>query len=670
MKYVALITALILLSGCKGGGGGGGNTDSGNTGNITSTRYTDAQADPLSGYLWHIKNQGQGNFAVSGGTVGADINMGDIHDNYRGERQAVVVSDGRIDLDHPDLKDNTLLSQSRNFSISTDSGVDPTSADDDDFHGTAVMGIIGAVRGNGQGLFGVAPKATLIGYNFLDSDQSLSKLIFQSRHFYGITTFNYSYGFNTCQITPVDESYITNLKYTVGVIYVTSGGNDFIGNNSNCGSTGNYLGNGNLDQVKSYPYYIVVAGLNANGVSSSYSTPSSNTWISAFGGEDYGTGLPLISTDLEGCTAGAASTASLKDFDRNVTDTNPNCSYATEGIAGTSFAAPMVTGAVALIREVCGGNTCNWRKVKYILAKSAKKNHPTASDTVHPGGQTLAGHTYQNGWITNAAGFNFHNWYGFGQLDVQAALTLAEQLKSTTFPTIKYTATPTGEYYTSGAINLSIPDNSSSGRSSTIAVNDHNLEIEHVQVNVNITHTYRADLGIELTSPSGTVNKIMNINSGISGSNFTNLKLGSNAFYGERARGNWTIKVVDGFSGDTGILQNWSLTFVGNQGTTSVTTLPEPVTNISNTGNTISWTPSASPNKKRYEACVIAANDIYGCDNEHWYPVGLVNSLTMSKFSITSWFNLSSGTQYKFHIRTIDENENESSIVVHTWTAI
>ena len=50
-----------------------------------------------------------------------------------------------------------------------------------------------------------------------------------------------------------------------------------------------------------------------------------------------------------------------------------------------------------------------WRDVKHILASSADKidvNRTTSYNGIT-----------QYDWVTNAAGYNFHNWYGFGKID-------------------------------------------------------------------------------------------------------------------------------------------------------------------------------------------------------------------------------------------------------------
>lgn len=663
-----LSLTFIALMGCKGGSGG---ASSGGVAGTSTDRYSDVAADPLAGYLWHVKNVGQTNFSSlpTPETLGTDINLGDTHKSFRGAGYTVVVADGRIDLDHPDLESNTDLSRSKNYAIGLSAGISPTTSDDDDNHGTGVMGLIGASRGNGIGIYGISPMAKLVGLNFLDSDQSQSKQQDMVMTVFG-GIYNFSFGSFTCAPSPYNSGLFDYIRWQTmnyNEIYVTSGGNDYTENRTRCGgSSGTYLGNGNLDQVKSLPYYIVVAATNRDGLIAEYSTPSSNTWISAPGGEQYGVGgLPLLTTDLNGCSKGGARSSSSIDFDKNQFGNNPNCGYVTNGSVGTSFAAPVVSGAVPLILENLSYSNRNLRTVKHVLASTARRVHPNSGNTSHPSGNNLAGHVYQNGWITNAAGYNFHNWYGFGLLDISAAVSFAKNFSGTLGQARETIGAGGAPFYSSGNINQSIPDNSAVGRTSSLSVNAHNLIVEHLLVRLNITHPWRGDLGVEITSPSGTVSKMLNINSNIVGANFSNLSLGSNAFYGEPSLGTWTIRVIDGAQNDAGTLNSWSIEILGRNQPTGSTV--SPVTNITNTGNTISWT-APSGSIRRYEVAINSSSLEPG-DHE-WFSIpGASNSFVATKSSSIGWFNLWSGWNYKVYIRAIDTGENASEITTHTWTA-
>ncbi len=73
-------------------------------------------------------------------------------------------------------------------------------------------------------------------------------------------------------------------------------------------------------------------------------------------------------------------------------------------------------GRVDAFREASLG----WRDVKHILAATATKVDPDIARverTIDP-----TGYVYEEAWTTNAAGYHFHNWYGFGRADAEAAV--------------------------------------------------------------------------------------------------------------------------------------------------------------------------------------------------------------------------------------------------------
>jgi subtilisin-like proprotein convertase family protein len=161
-------------------------------------------------------------------------------------------------------------------------------------------------------------------------------------------------------------------------------------------------------------------------------------------------------------------------------------------------------------------------------------------------------------YTTNAVGFTFHNWYGFGRVDVSAAVSMAKTMTPDNFGTFTETA-----YASSGTINLAIPDNSTAGAVNLIT-DSNGLVIEAIKLRVIALHTFSGDLGVELTSPSGTRSVLFTIRNGFSGSDDLNFELLSNAFYGENSAGVWTIKVVDGAALDTGTLTSWGLQIYGH----------------------------------------------------------------------------------------------------------
>jgi subtilisin-like proprotein convertase family protein len=202
-----------------------------------------------------------------------------------------------------------------------------------------------------------------------------------------------------------------------------------------------------------------------------------------------------------------------------------------------------------------------WRDVKHILATTANQVDATIAPVTYTvGGQSLIA---EPAWTTNAAGYKFHNWYGFGRINAEAAVAMAKtytsylpangQLKTPWLPGSLTTAT-------------TIPDNSVAGLSDTVNVTSSGIkQIEAVQVELGgLTINEYSDLNIEIVSPKGTRSVIMPAYNGYKG-NVTSLTyvLASNAFYGEPADGNWTVKVVDARAGNTGTLTTTKLRIFG-----------------------------------------------------------------------------------------------------------
>ncbi|WP_405574441.1 reprolysin-like metallopeptidase [Winogradskyella sp. Asnod2-B02-A] len=115
----------------------------------------------------------------------------------------------------------------------------------------------------------------------------------------------------------------------------------------------------------------------------------------------------------------------------------------------------------------------------------------------------------------------------------------------------------------------------------TINVPD-NFTIESLKFNVDIAHTYVGDLLVRLIHPDGTTevnvwsgncsdndniliefeDNASDIDCALTGSGNTyNPSEPLSEFTGLNAQGDWEILIADFYSGDTGILQNWSLEF-------------------------------------------------------------------------------------------------------------
>jgi vibriolysin len=78
------------------------------------------------------------------------------------------------------------------------------------------------------------------------------------------------------------------------------------------------------------------------------------------------------------------------------------------------------------------------------------------------------------------------------------------------------------------------------------------------QVAVDITHTYKGDLKVDLIAPDGSVYVLHNRSGGSANDIKTTYSVNLSS---EALNGTWTLRVNDNYRGDTGRLNGWSITF-------------------------------------------------------------------------------------------------------------
>ena len=548
-------------------------------------------SDPLYKYQWHLENTGQTNFATAVGIPGQDLNLKSaLSSGLTGEGVIVAVVDDGLEIAHEDLSENIVPGGSFDF-IGGDT--DPTESSNDGGHGTAVAGIIAAKGWNNTGVRGVAPNSSLKGFNFLSSDQDSSKFLeaFGGQDYsQDVDIFNYSAGsylrsFSLLQSIRQQAvtSIVPSLRDGKGAVWIKSAGNGFDGNRkldpiidqlqylAFCGNfSGSKLSCNDAitDPLHIWPQITVVGALDAYGKKASYSSPSAAIWVSGYGGE-YGynsdvasasgeTLTPAIMTvDKSGCSRGYVSDdENSQPFNAFNLDSPPhpenqNCNY-TSTFNGTSSAAPTVTGVVSLMLEK--NPELTYRDVKHILASTARKVDPDFLPVA------LDGITYYQ-WVENSAGFNFHNWFGFGAVNTDAAIAMAST----------YTAGSLG------AQRISAWDDTQ--RDSTIAqisegvntfdtlTSSTNGIIEYVRIRIPFSSAIANSVGFRLQSPSGTMSTILQPHTNINVNPFFEVVyLASSAFYGEPANGEWKLWIYDhDIDGFNVFLGNWGLKFFYRQ---------------------------------------------------------------------------------------------------------
>ncbi|MBD2568872.1 S8 family serine peptidase [Anabaena lutea] len=479
--------------------------------------------DPLFSQQWHLNNTGQG-----GGTLGVDANIipaWDVLDTLntpiRGTGVTIAVVDDGLQISHPDISPGYQASLSYDFN-SNDSDPTPSSTDG---HGTSVGGVAAARGNNSIGVSGAAPGANLSGIRLTAAattdQQEANALTYQSQ---GNYIYNNSWGPSDTGTSLASPGPLTLAALQTGVttgrggkgsIYTWAGGNGRANND-----------NSNYDGYANSRYVIAVAANrnDANGAFSSYSEPGANLLVTA---PSNGGTLGIVTTDLTGA-----------DGYNGLADQN----Y-TNNFGGTSSATPLVSGVVALMLQANPNLT--WRDVQHILVRSAEKNDPTNSD-----------------WSVNSAGHDVNHNYGFGQIDALAAVNLAK-----TWVNVGPEISTTSGTQTVGA---AIPDNNVTGISRTVNITQ-NLKVEAVEIVFDATHTYRGDLVISLTSPSGTVSRLAEDRND-SNDNYSSWKFTTKRDWDESSLGNWTLNVSDRFIQDVGTWNSWRLNIFGTNFTTGSNT--------------------------------------------------------------------------------------------------
>lgn len=468
-----------------------------NTGTAVVTVLSDADApdDPLFSNQWHLENRGQG-----GGQPGEDLNVLPAWADYQGSAsQIIAIVDDGVEISHQDLAPNVVPGLSYDF-VSNDN--DPTAGQ----HGTAVAGVAAAAGFNGLGVSGVAPKAGLVGFRLLSSSGATDakEAAALTRSYDAVAAYNNSWGpaddgKRLEGPGPLTQAALANAvakgRGGKGNIYCWAGGNG--GDNDNA----------NYDGYANSRYTIAVAASTATGKRAPYSEKGANLLVNA---PSSGNALGITTTDRTGAAGYEAG-----DY--------------TSGFGGTSAAAPMVCGVVALMLQA--NPELSWRDVKYLLATTATRNDPADAD-----------------WKSNGAGHWVNHKYGFGRVNAGAAVAAARDW------------TPLGNSFVtalSASVNQPILDNREV--LSTIHVGQ-NARVEFVEVALDATHSDWGDLELTLISPAGVESLLAEAHdAGSPPSPFNGWVYASERHLDETATGSWTLRLRDRALGNTGQFKNWSL---------------------------------------------------------------------------------------------------------------
>ena len=478
--------------------------------------------DSLYGCQWHLSDAN-----------GRDINVESVWaDGNMGEGVNVAVVDDGMDPLHEDLFDN--VDASLNHDYTDEGGV----FNRIHHHGTHVTGII-AARDNSTGVRGVAPRASIYGYNLLADPSPFSALLNEVDAMVrnsGVTAVsNNSWGFpDSPGLGPVSSFWERAVNAGLatgyggkGTFYVFAAGNGhLLGDDSNLGEYSNYFG------------VTAVCSVDSRDGKAGYSETGANLWVCA-PANDRPSSL--------GGTFGILTTANANRYHRD--------------FLGTSAAAPIVSGVAALMRGTNPDLT--WRDLKLILAASARKNDPTSVGW-EDGAQMYPG-------SSSSGRYHFNHEYGFGVVDAGAAVDMAKEWANV--PPMLVSSEISSEE------SVPVPDAPESlDENPTTVTSEITLDTsigftEFVEVNVAFQHESFRDLEIELVSPSGAVSKLAfpfdTYTDILTFIDFVPLegihRFGSAKHLGEDPNGVWTLRITDHINVGEGTFDGWAITVYGHE---------------------------------------------------------------------------------------------------------
>ncbi|MFF8972963.1 S8 family serine peptidase [Streptomyces sp. NPDC014995] len=368
-------------------------------------------------------------------------------------------------------------------------------ASNSSWHGTHVAGTIAAVTNNGKGVAGVAYGAKISPVRVLGKCGGYDSDI--------IDAITWASG-GTVSGVPANSNVAKVINMSLGGDGAcTSATQSAINAAVNRGTTVVVAAGNENDNVANHSpgncnNVISVAATNRTGAKASYSNYGSLVDISAPGGQtSTGTANGILSTLNSGTK----------------TPSTENYAY----YQGTSMATPHIAGLAALMKSANSALTP-------AQIESAIKSNARALPGACSGG------------------------CGAGLADatktVQAVSGSGGSTGGTTF---------------TNTTAVSIPDNGSAIESSIAVSGRTGNAPSTLQVGVDITHTYRGDLVIDLVAPDGSTYRLKSSSTSDSADNvITTYTVNAS---GEVANGTWKLRVQDVAAQDTGRLNNWKLTF-------------------------------------------------------------------------------------------------------------
>lgn len=488
-------------------------------------------SDPLFSSQWSLVNTGQ-----RGGLSRLDLNLLPAWQlGYTGAGIRVAINDDGMDLTHPDLLPNLELASVYDTNRdTTGEGFVGTG----NSHGTVVGSIVG-MAANGLGGVGIAYQAKLIpalavGATVPNASAKLFAANIRANVDVSVNSWGSDPAFDEnfgASGTAENQAWGTELlraatagRNGLGMVLEVSAGNERA--NRADSALSNFTGN---------KVTISVAAVDELGAVTSYSTPGASNLVAAFGGvssadQSQNTGFGVVAADVQ-AAAGYNTTAGA----------DGDYSYQNQG---TSYSGPMVGATAALMLQANPG--LGFRDVASILAMTARQTDASNAS-----------------WVTNGAtawnvgGMHFSRDYGYGVIDIAAAVRLAQSWSAPAATVANWVKAESGPR--TQAV-LPIPDDAAQSLTVTARVAD-NVRIDRMEFDLNLRADSPSQLKAEITSPAGTTVTLFDrpltrpLKDGAPDPAATEttwpatFTIGSTAFMGEGSAGTWTLKLTDLVSG-------------------------------------------------------------------------------------------------------------------------
>ena len=491
--------------------------------------------DPFLSSQWYISNTGQR------GAQGYDLNLLPIWGRYSGNGLIIAVNDDGMDLQHPDLAANLLVSLAYDGVRQTLGQGFQSSDPEINSHGTVVGSIIAMVANNGLGGSGIAWGAKIVpalvlgegGPDNMNAQVFLSNLNANaaiSVNSWGQdAAFQENFG-ETGRLSDQEwgavlARLVSEGRGGLGMVIAVSGGN--------ARESGADVG---LSNFTSNKFTIAVGAITHDGKPTDYSSQGASLLITAPGGVGaenaaLDSGFGIFSADV----SGALGYNSLDGAAGNFAFQNQ----------GTSYSQPMVAAITALMLEA--NSKLGFRDVMSILALTARKTDATNNSWVQ-----------QSGAEWNLGGMHFSRDFGYGLVDAAAAVRLAESWAGGTNTMTNWiraegvSATPSG----------TIPDNTPNEFFQATAKVTQGITIERLEVDIVLTAAQSNQLKALLISPSGTTHTLFDrplTSDGTASAWPYIFTMGLTAFMGETSEGTWTLRLFDVVTGETATFDSFTV---------------------------------------------------------------------------------------------------------------